>query len=827
MIMIKNINFNNIPQELQQLKNWCAWTFLPANNDKYTKAPVTLNNMEFITTGGMMHAKTTDSSTWCEFEKAKALISKANSEKKYGRKFGLNFAVCFPYIIFDFDNCINEKGEINNIVSNFIEKLDTYTEFSNSNKGIHCIAKTSIPFSNRSKTKEIFNRLGTDIEIFTNNHFCGLTGDIFQNKNIINDRTEIIQELYQIYYSKSEQDLTKTADTKTDNTIGNTLSVEEIIEIASTKSKNKELFKKLFNGDYSDYPSQSEADYAFMHNLAFWCAKDKEKMDRIFRMSKLYRNKYDEKHFEDGLTYGEKLIIKSCEGVKAIFQPSSIYLERGKINSRNLIKYFLNNFEFFHNAQKENFILLPDKNNNLRIYNIKSREFAEYINIFLLDNFGIIANTTVLKDTISALTAHASRCSEEHTYLRCASYNNNIYYDLCNNDLEVIEISKDGYKITNNSPVLFEKSSIEREQVKPSNNGDINKLIPYLNISSEDILLFIVTLICAFIPNIPHPIFMVHGRMGSGKSTLCRILKELIDPAAADIRPLKKDERDFRHNVLFEYFIPFDNLSSIDTQTSDALCRLVTGETQIDRELFTNTGTFVYSLQKVLAINGITDVATNADLIDRSIIFVLPTITSEKREIVTNFQKRFECDKPDILAGIFNIISKAIALYEQTPKIKRLPRMADFAQWGYCVAEVYNKSGNEFLKQYNNHINAQYNLLANNNIIVMAITRFVECYREKEIELSSQHLYSILVSLIEKENLFDIRNFPKNSGLLTKHIKKNITLIEEKGICIESIHLRDGNILKITKVVDFAFTPSPYINVENILNNGGTLSEIL
>lgn len=824
--MIKSVNYDNIPQELKELNNWCAWTPILQNENKYEKTPVTLNNSEFRATNSLMYAKSNDSATWCDFEKAKELIEEAN-KKTAGKIFGLNFAVCFPYVIFDFDQCINENKEINKFVLDFIRQLNTYTEISNSNKGIHCIAKVSTHLENRSKNKELFDRVGTDIEIFTEKHFCCLTGDIYENKNTIEERTEEIQKFYEEYYSKKhkEKNITTSAE---NNHIGNELTVKEIIELASTKSKNKELFKKLFDGDFSDYPSQSEADSAFMFTLAFWCAKDKQKMDTIFKLSKLYREKYDEKHFSDGATYGEKLIEKACERVKAVFNPCPIQLEKGKITAKNLIKYFLSNFEFFQNCLKENFILLPDENSNSRIYNIKSREFTEYINLFLLDNFGAVASSNVLKDTINALIAHTSRCGEKNTYLRCGFYHNKIYYDLCNQDLQVVEISKNGYKITNDVPIFFERTAIEREQVKPSNDSNFNKLIPYLNIAEEDMLLFVVTLICAFIPNIPHPIFMIHGRMGSGKSTLCKILKELIDPSAADIRPLKKDEKDFRHSVLFEYFIPFDNLSNINLDTSDALCRLVTGETQIDRELFTNTGTFVYSLQKVLAINGITDLARSPDLIDRSIIFTLPTISTEKRQMISDFQERFKKDKEDILAGIFDIISRAMSIYNNTARIKNLPRMADFAQWGYCIAEAYNNSGDEFLERYNQHINYQYDLLANNDTILMAIVRFAECYKDKEICISVQSFYYILVHLIEAENLFNISKtyFPKDAGALTKKIKRNITLLEEKGLNIESIHNRDGNYIKITKVSDFPFTPSPFLDIEGILTGNTRLFDM-
>lgn len=822
MKMIKQVQYKNIPEELKVLDNWSGWNEIEGKKVKPDKNPIDLISTYTSNTSYFpMSASCIDPLTWCSFEKASEIIEALNKNIRRNPyyKLGLQFTVVFPYVILDFDDCIDVNGTINDTVLHFIEELDTYTEISNSNAGIHCIAKTTIEFPNKGKTKETFKLLGTDLEIFTNNTFCSLTGHIYNGKTIIEDRTEVIQKIFDQYY-------TRKAENKIENNenyvIGNNLTIEEIIQKATTTAKNHYKFKKLFEGDYitSGYPSQSEADSAFMYELAFWCAKDTEKMDTIFRMSGLYRDKYDEIHYSDGLTYGEKLIENACEGVKAIFQPVTMKLERGKVNAKNLIKYFINNYSFFHNANKQNFVVLPT-NNISRIYDIKSLEFAEYINIFLLDNFGIVASSAVLNDTKNALLAHASRSEEIDTYLRCANYNNNIYYDLCNNNLEVIEISKDGYKVVTDIPIFFEKSPIEREQLTPSGNGNISTLIQYLNLEENDLLLFIVTLISCFIPNIPHPIFMIHGQMGSGKSTLCKIIKELLDPAAANIRPLKKSEEDFRHNIMFEYFIPFDNLSSLTLDTSDALCRLITGETQIDRELYTNTGTLVYSMQKVLAINGINDVANSPDLLDRGIIFVLPTINTEKRKLLVDFENNFRKDKVEILGGIFDILSKAIKIYEKTDKLDHLPRMADFAQWGYCIAEAYNNSGKKFLEQYQQHLNSQITLLANNNIVVTTLVRFVECYTAKEITIKSQVLYHILNELVEKEGLFDIRNkgWSKDAGGLVKQINRCKPLLKEKGIDINSKHTRDGNVLVITKISDFAFTPSPFVEIDSLFED--------
>ena len=66
----------------------------------------------------------------------------------------------------------------------------------------------------------------------------------------------------------------------------------ELIEMAK-RAANGEKFSKLWAGDWSDYPSQSEADLAFCQMLAYWTGKDYQRIERIFGQSELNRRKWE------------------------------------------------------------------------------------------------------------------------------------------------------------------------------------------------------------------------------------------------------------------------------------------------------------------------------------------------------------------------------------------------------------------------------------------------------------------------------------------------------------------------------------------------------
>ena len=67
--------------------------------------------------------------------------------------------------------------------------------------------------------------------------------------------------------------------------------------------------------------SQSEADLSLCNMLAFWCRRDTERMDRIFRQSGLMREKWDRK--QSGSTYGKITLRKAAESCQNIYTPKT------------------------------------------------------------------------------------------------------------------------------------------------------------------------------------------------------------------------------------------------------------------------------------------------------------------------------------------------------------------------------------------------------------------------------------------------------------------------------------------------------------------------
>ncbi|MFQ3845099.1 phage/plasmid primase, P4 family [Staphylococcus pseudoxylosus] len=291
--------YDNIPYELKELDHWCCFRIEKVDNGRFTKRPYNPNTNEM--------AKSNDESTWVSFEDA------ASQSLNYD---GIGFFFKAPYVGIDLDKVGREieeyleQPDTDNIIGEFINVLETYAEISPSGTGIHLITKGELPPRGRRRG---------NVEIYDTGRFFTMTGKHIGGYNgISEDEYGQLNFLHNKYIANHEKE-TKKINTSTG--FGNDLSVEKIIDIAK-KSKNRLRFTTLYEGDWTQlYDSQSEADMALANDLAFWTARDPQKMDDIFRKSNLYRDKWDEQRGD--YTYGDMTITRAIESCQNEFVPEN------------------------------------------------------------------------------------------------------------------------------------------------------------------------------------------------------------------------------------------------------------------------------------------------------------------------------------------------------------------------------------------------------------------------------------------------------------------------------------------------------------------------
>lgn len=440
---------------------------------------------------------------------------------------------------------------------------------------------------------------------------------------------------------------------------------------------------------------------------------------------------------------------------------------------------------FFHSDVKDLYAAMK-VNNHTEIMSIGSRAFELWLIGLYYNACGQPISNDAIKRVLGACSAKAMYDSPNPVRLsvRVAEYGGEFWYDLTNNDWQVVKISKDGWRVENEPPILFDRFRHQSPQAMPKNGGGINKILVHVNLKDNKTL-FLCWLVSCFVPNIPHSAIILHGEKGAAKSTASELLKNLIDPSSLETLTLQSNQRTLAVNLLNHWFLPFDNVSFISEEVSDTLCRAITGGGIQQRKLNTNSEDVIFTFQRCIAINGIQNAAKRADLLDRSILIELLRIKDENRKELTEITANFEADRPEILGGIFDTLSKAMAVYPAV-KLRNLPRMADFARWGYAIGEALGGMGQRFLDEY-----AANRQIQNEEAIAgdPVATLIVEFMRDREYWSGKcSELYNKLLSIAYDHGISTSdKYYPKNAIVLAKKFSDIKSNLESIGLFVEKV----------------------------------------
>jgi primase-polymerase (primpol)-like protein len=290
-----------LPDPLVSTPQWVCWRE-ESRDGKATKVPVE--------PGASEYASTIDPETWRSFDVAR------EHAVATGCGVGFVFTAIDRFVGVDLDDCRDpDSGALSEQATAIIEDLDSYTEVSPSGTGVHVLAVGTLP--------EGRSRHGC-VEMYDNARFFTVTGDrVPDTPATIARRSEALTAVHEEYVQPeetgdeaetSEPSATTVSDASTlDASDGTVLDDETLLEKAKTAA-NGAKFQRLWRGSTAGYPSQSEADLALCCLLAFWTGGDAVRMDRLFRQSELMREKWDEVHYADGATYGERTIERAIAG---------------------------------------------------------------------------------------------------------------------------------------------------------------------------------------------------------------------------------------------------------------------------------------------------------------------------------------------------------------------------------------------------------------------------------------------------------------------------------------------------------------------------------
>ena len=266
------VNYSLIPLSMRDTLQWVVWKYRNREG-KPTKVPYNPRTDRA--------AQSNDPTTWGTLKEA----IKANQRVVYS---GIGFMFDSGFAGLDLDQCRNPNtGEIEDWAMEIVAELESYTEVSPSGTGLHVFIKGKLPGTGLNKR----NWKGHKIEIYDTGRFFTFTGNHLEGTPLeVNECQDEIESLYnrvvQSTVGKARAHLKRNAATLRDN---------EVIELA-LNARNGAKFAQLWDGDTSNHPSPSEADFAFVKILCFW-TQDDEQIARLWKESNLNREKLDREDY--------------------------------------------------------------------------------------------------------------------------------------------------------------------------------------------------------------------------------------------------------------------------------------------------------------------------------------------------------------------------------------------------------------------------------------------------------------------------------------------------------------------------------------------------
>lgn len=388
----------------------------------------------------------------------------------------------------------------------------------------------------------------------------------------------------------------------------------------------------------------------------------------------------------------------------------------------------------FHQDQNGDMFLVSYIDNN---YDLKYLSNSDDVKMFLtqlhFEEYNHTAKPFAVKTAYENIVAVANAYADKMSvYTRVGRSKDTLYYDLCNNDGEVIAIDENDVYIVYSNEVedlFFRRDVMMKEQVEPIQNDEY-KLLDFIdeffNVD-EDLKLLLAVYVCvAFVPLIDHPILIVEGEKGSGKTTFLNHLGDIINPTKKSVLTLPTNKSDLITALSNNYFAPFDNIGKISDEFANVFCQASTGGTMTKRKLFTDNTEYPIDFKRLVALNGINMGIAQSDLLDRAILIRLERFKDIEYKPLQFVTEHFNQHLPYALGDIFTILSKALKILPSV-NLNTFERMGDFMLYGYAVAEAIKSGyGKKFCDDYIINRNLSSKAVIEENPLLEAIEFFAE-----------------------------------------------------------------------------------------------------
>lgn len=277
----------------------------PGKTDKFPIHP---------TTGRKHNAH--DRSIHLSYDQAQTALQSGICDQPGITTRGIGFVITEddPFFFIDVDAAADAAGQWSPLAVDLCTRFaGCYVEVSQSGRGLHIIGS----YNEEPDHSIQFRRPPHDeADLYTANRFCALTG-LSATGSAATLADAALAAAIQTYWTPADP---VTAADWTDGPCpewygptDDDALIARMLDSRNNPFSNKCPVQKLWDGGQAAYDhyfnDRSSTDAALLQALAFWTGRDCERMDRLFRRSGLYRDKWD-RGAGGGMTYAQRSILK-------------------------------------------------------------------------------------------------------------------------------------------------------------------------------------------------------------------------------------------------------------------------------------------------------------------------------------------------------------------------------------------------------------------------------------------------------------------------------------------------------------------------------------
>jgi len=346
-------------------------------------------------------------------------------------------------------------------------------------------------------------------------------------------------------------------------------------------------------------------------------------------------------------------------------------------------------------------------------------------------------------------------------------------------------VSANGWSVHASPGAFFRRPNRPRAIPLPVRGGSIDELWDFVRIEPAHRPLVIAWMLSAMIPDeaAATPVLYFSGPQGAAKSTAATIIARGLGdqpPRQAPKDPSRV--KDFLVSLAGGWVAILDNLSFLSSEQSDTLCTVVTGVTESNRKLHTDSDVVELTIRRPLIATAIDIGVIRPDLAERMVPIRLPDPpTGTQRRSESAIMAQFEAARPRIFGALLDLAAQILAA--PTPRVA-LPRLADF---GIIAAKLDALTGS--------------NALDTLDALLTGITASAvlddPCWQSMHTTISGEWTGTAAELLAACDPLGSLarehgRAWPKNAKSLTHRLERTAPSLRSVGWRVERIEADPG-----------------------------------